>query len=112
MRFSALRYRIGLRPSGMTAPPQSDAVPRREEADGRPFIHRLRRAYLFRRHRGPLAEFSERAIDPKPSQLLRQAVLAKPLVQGREIHAVERLVLVEAGEDHCSRSRHRIDLRL
>ena len=42
----------------------------------------------------------EATVDPQRREFFLDGILAEALVEGVEIHAVEGLVLVEAGEDH------------
>ena len=55
---------------------------------------------LFRRCGGTHRQPPQRPVDPLRRQLFLRAVLSQPLMQRREIHPVQRLVLVEAGEDN------------
>src|SRR5688572_14861656 len=54
----------------------------------------------------------ERAPDPPRGDLLRQRVLAEPVAQAREVHVVEVLVLIEAGEHVRGLARRGIAVRL
>src|SRR5246127_2523501 len=49
----------------------------------------------------PQAQMAQRAVDPQPRELFLHAVLVESRAQIVEIHAVEVLVLVEAGEHHA-----------
>src|SRR5690349_7446193 len=52
------------------------------------------------------------AADPERGQLLLHAVLGEALGEGAEVDLVERLVLVEAGEDVGGLAGLRVDVRL
>src|SRR6185503_3629382 len=52
------------------------------------------------------------ASDPKRGELFLNAVLREALGEGAEVDLVERLVLVEAGEDVGGLAGSRIDVRL
>src|SRR5262249_33870380 len=60
----------------------------------------------------PPAELAEAPVDPVGGQLLLDAVLAEAAAQRPEIHLIERLILVEAGEDDRLLSRLRIGVTL
>src|SRR5262245_65976897 len=53
------------------------------------------------RRRLPQAQMPQRAVDPQPRELFLHAVLVEPRAQIVEVHAIEVLVLVEAGEHHA-----------
>ena len=57
-----------------------------------------------------LAELHQAVVDPFGGELLLHRVLPQPLLERRPVHAVERLVLVEAGE-HIARRRPSADPR-
>src|SRR5262249_38405990 len=53
------------------------------------------------RRRLPQAQMPERAVDAEPRELFLHAVLVEPRAQIVEVHAIEVLVLVEAGKYHA-----------
>ena len=56
----------------------------------------------------PASQPFEAAVHPLGRQLFLDAVLAEPVAQDREIHLIQGLVLVEAGEHHCLLAGRRI----
>ncbi len=60
----------------------------------------------------PLASGIEAMRDPGGGQFLLGPVLRQPPAQGREIHEIERLVLVEAGIDHPLLAGFRVPVQL
>src|SRR6516162_9970733 len=64
------------------------------------------------RRRGTAAEVPQAAVDPERGELLLHRILAQALVQNAEIHLIERLVLVEAGEDNGLGAAHGVPVHL
>src|SRR5687767_4444091 len=57
-------------------------------------------------------ELLEAAVDPQGGELFLNAVLREALGEGAEVDLVERLVLVEAGEDVAGLAGVRVDVGL
>src|SRR5205814_10408172 len=76
------------------------------------FLRHFTSRVSLRRGGGAPAEVAQAAVDPLLGQLLLRAVLRQAAAQGREIDAVEILVLVEAGEHHRLGAGRRVVMAL
>src|ERR671927_317559 len=61
---------------------------------------------------GGRRQLAQAAVDPERGQLFLDAILREALRERAEVDLVERLVLVEAGEDVGRFARGRVDVRL